>query len=306
MSNIVQDVQTTFTEFLAKLFSNSTFASQAAADLPAALRAEGIPESAVSELNVQQAITDACGYPGVPPSAGEYLGDGGGYQTPPAPPQSYQELVQQLQVVNNYVNNEVIDNSTTTTIGANFGVIDVATDNDVTQVGGDNEGAIGDNNEVAHIAVDAGGGDGGTATGGAGGAALGGNAASASSADGGSGGYGSGGDGGSGSGDYSPTLLGAGGDGGYGTGGDGGHGGNSASQATADASADGGAAQSTGGDGGFVAPIVVNFGDDVQEAGPGDQELGVPYRYDNDDPGERYDPEHERFERQDELSQPQF
>jgi hypothetical protein len=192
--------------------------------------------------------------------------------------------VQQLQVVNNYVHNEVIDNSTNVTVGDDFSG-DLTVDNDVTTVEG-NENVVGDNNETANIDIDAGGGDGGAATGGAGGTATGGTATSgAASADGGAGGAGGDGPGTGGAGTGGAggeTGPGGDGTGGYGTGtggagGAGGAGGSATSgNADADADAEGGDATSTGGAGGNVGPININFGNDQQEAGPGDQTFFPP------------------------------
>ncbi len=291
MSNVIQDAQHLFTEFLAKMFTNPTFAGQAVGNFPGALQSEGIPESALPYLNVQQAVIDACGYPGVPSGASAAITPA--YTAPSPPPQTYTELVQQLQVVNNYVNNEIIDNSTDVTIGANFGTIDIATDNDVTQVGGDNEGAIGDNNEVANLTIDASGGSGGPAFGGDAtgqGGFAGSGPAAAVGGDGGDGGYGTGAG-------YPPY-------GGGGDGGPGGPGGFANSQASADGIGGiGGDAISQGGNGGIAIPVI-NFGDDIQEAGPGDQNLGPAARYDHDDHRDDYD-DHSPVHRQDDFTQQQ-
>jgi hypothetical protein len=290
MTSAIQSVQVAFTEWLAKFIGNPTFAAQAVGDIPGSLAADGITEDQLPYLNVQQAVSDACNYPGVPPAAKAAL-QPVAHSAPPPPPQTYTEVVQQLQVVNNYVHNEVIDNSTHTTIGDDFSG-ELVIDNDVTQVDG-NENVVGDNNETANIDIDAGGGDGGPATGGAGGTATGGTATTTSSADGGAGGAGgaggdgpgtggagtggpggSGGDGpgGDGTGGYGSGFGGTGG-----TGGAGGAGGTSTSgNADADADAEGGDATSTGGTGGNVGPINIQFGNDQQEAGPGDQTFFPP------------------------------
>lgn len=255
MTSAVQSVQVAFTEWLAKLLGNPTFAAQAVGDIPGSLAAEGISEDQLQYLNVQQAVTDACNYPGVPPAAKAAL-QPVAHTAPPPPPQTYTEVVQQLQVVNNYVNNEVIDNSTNVTVGDNFSG-DLTLDNDVTTVEG-NENVVGDNNETANIDIDAGGGDGGTATGGAGGTAT--STAQNNNAT-----------------DQEQFGAGATGE----TGEPGGpsananQNNNTPQTADSDADADGGDADASGGSGGNIGPININFGDDINEGGPGDQ-LAIP------------------------------
>jgi len=148
MTSAIQSVQLAFTEWLAKLLGNPTFAAQAVGNIPASLAAEGITEDQLQYINVQQAITDACNNPGVPPAAKAALAPTppAGYTPPPPPPppQNYTEIVQQLQVVNNYVTNNVIDNSTNLNVGENFSG-EITLDNDVTQIEGD-ENVVGDGN----------------------------------------------------------------------------------------------------------------------------------------------------------------
>jgi len=273
MTSAIQSVQLAFTEWLAKLLGNPTFAAQAVGNIPGSLAAEGITEDQLQYINVQQAISDACGYPGVPPAAKAALAPTppAGYTAPPPPPppQTYTEVVQQLQVVNNYVVNNVIDNSTNVTVGDNFSG-EITFDNDVTQIEGD-ENVVGDGNETANIDIDLSGGAGGTATGGAGGTATGGTATS--TATGGTGGPGgSGGGFGTGSSEtHDPSASGAGGAGGAG--------GNATSgSASASADAEGGSAYADGGEGGRLGDIIINFGDDQQEFGSGDQTL-PPQQY---------------------------
>ncbi len=274
------------------------------------LQAAGIDEGALSGVNVQQAIVDACEYPGVPPAAKAALAPSHpvGYTAPPPPPPptTYQELIQQVSVVNNYVDNSV--DASTHIDGDIHG--DFMIDNDVTQIEGD-ENVVGDANPVANI--DASGGDGGPAVGGDGGSATSAEATSGdatqdnSGGDGGAGGDGTGGPGGTADGgrggddgfalgaperfellDAERALIlpvasdddggagGTGGPGGPGTGGPGGDGGSAddnfnESFAESFASADGGDAFSEGGDGGSVGPIT--FGEINFEKGPGDLDL---------------------------------
>jgi hypothetical protein len=255
-------------------------------DIATHMQAVGITESQLPYLNAQQAVLDACDSPDVPPGAKAAL-QPVAHTVPTYPPANYTEVTQQLQVVNNYVQNEYNDNSTDVNVGDNFSG-DLTIDNDLTQVEG-NENVVGDNNETANIDIDAGGGAGGTATGGAGGTATGGTATTTAGADGGAGGAGGDGPGTGGAGTGGPGGAGGsspGGDGtgGYGsgsggTGGAGGAGGTATSgNADADADADGGDADADGGDGGNIGPINITFGNDVQEAGPGDQTFGQePY-----------------------------
>jgi hypothetical protein len=242
-----------------------------------------------ADVNVSQAIGEACSTAGVPYSPPSSGGGGGGGS------QSFHDVAQQVQVATTvvYQTNETNiyneDNSQTTNnltdidiLGNNTGDIDVQNETDQVQVAGNNEGAIGDANEVAHVDINAGGGSGGTAdasgTGGTGGAGTGGTGGTANATTGtADGGTATGGAGGAGGG-YPDSP---GGPGGAATGGAGGSTGDADADADAygqggNADGFGGTADASGGAGGSVGPININFGDDTTETGPGDQDIDQP------------------------------
>jgi hypothetical protein len=129
--DVTQSVQQVFTDLLAGIFGSEEQALSFINDPNGVLEDKGLTNQDLSSLNVQQAVVDACNYPGVPEYAKENLES---YSSDHyAAPQTIQDVVQQVtqvtQVVyqdNDTVVNEIQENTTNVTVGDNFnGDIDV-------------------------------------------------------------------------------------------------------------------------------------------------------------------------------------
>jgi hypothetical protein len=129
--DVTQSVQQVFTELLAGIFGSETQALSFIQDPYGELEDKGLTNQDLSSINVQQAVVDACNYPGVPEYAKQNLES---YSSDHyAAPQTIQDVVQQVtqvtQVVyqdNDTIVNEIQQNNTNINVGDNFnGDIDV-------------------------------------------------------------------------------------------------------------------------------------------------------------------------------------
>jgi hypothetical protein len=151
--DVVQSVQQIFTDFLGGIFGSEERAAAFLRDPNGELTAAGLDNRDLSSLNVQQAVVDACDYPGVPPSVKEHLSS---YSAPSYAnqPPTIENVVQQVQQVtqvvyqdNSVVNEITNNNNTNIDVGDNFsGDIDV--DNNNANILGDGVATAGNNNDV--------------------------------------------------------------------------------------------------------------------------------------------------------------
>jgi hypothetical protein len=149
--DVTQTMQEAFTELLAGIFGSEAKALAFVTDPNGELQDKGLANQDLASVNVQQAVVDACNYPGVPEYAKEHL-QSYSADSYTAAPQTIESVVEQVtqvtQIVyqdNDVITNEIQNNNTNIAVGDNFnGDIDV--DNQNVDDGG--VGVQGDNNDV--------------------------------------------------------------------------------------------------------------------------------------------------------------
>jgi hypothetical protein len=127
----VAELQASFTQWLAGIFGDEGKALAFAQDPYGEFEDAGFTNQNLANLNVQQAVAQACEAPGVPPYVKENLSgySGPGYAGPPTIEHVVEQVQQVTQIVyqdNDIINTEIQNNSTNVNVGDNFsGEIDV-------------------------------------------------------------------------------------------------------------------------------------------------------------------------------------
>jgi len=127
----VAQLQDAFTNWLAGVFGDEGKALAFAQDPYGELDDAGFTNQNLANLNVQQAVAQACTAPGVPPYVQENLQGYGGpsYNGPPTIEHVVEQVQQVTQIVyqdNDVINTEIQNNNTNVNVGDNFnGDIDV-------------------------------------------------------------------------------------------------------------------------------------------------------------------------------------
>jgi hypothetical protein len=131
----VAELQASFTQWLTGIFGDESKALAFAQDPYGELEDAGLANQNLANLNVQQAVAQACTAPGVPPYVQENLSGytGPGYAGPPTIEHVVEQVQQVTQIVyqdNDVITTEIQNNTSNVTVGDNFsGDIDVDQNN---------------------------------------------------------------------------------------------------------------------------------------------------------------------------------
>jgi hypothetical protein len=131
----VAELQASFTNWLAGIFGDESKALAFAQDPYGELEDAGLANQNLANLNVQQAVAQACTAPGVPPYVQDNLSgySGPGYAGPPTIEHVVEQVQQVTQIVyqdNDVITTEIQNNTSNVTVGDNFsGEIDVDQNN---------------------------------------------------------------------------------------------------------------------------------------------------------------------------------
>jgi hypothetical protein len=153
----VAELQASFTQWLSGIFGDESKALAFAQDPYGELEDGGFTNQNLANLNVQQAVAQACEAPGVPAYVQENLQgySGPGYAGPPTIEHVVEQVQQVTQIVyqdNDVITNEIQNNTSNVNVGDNFsGDIDVDqnnADDGAIANSGDNTGQQNTGNDV--------------------------------------------------------------------------------------------------------------------------------------------------------------
>jgi hypothetical protein len=135
VSQSVAELQSSFTQWLTGIFGDESKALAFAQDPYGELEDGGFTNQNLANLNVQQAVAEACTSPGVPSYVQENLSgySGPGYAGPPTIEHVVEQVQQVTQIVyqdNDVITTEIQNNTSNVTVGDNFsGELDVDQNN---------------------------------------------------------------------------------------------------------------------------------------------------------------------------------